>query len=128
MDVHNSLNSLLLLNKNDFDEKQITVACNFTESLPQILAVKDQIKQVLLNLLTNAAEACLQPGGMITINTWLVEKWVAVAIKDTGIGIASDKLDRSFSHSPPRRLKSKEQAWACRSVTVSSKNITEKST
>ncbi len=96
VDVHNSLNSLLLLNKNDFDEKQITVACNFTESLPQILAVKDQIKQVLLNLLTNAAEACLQAGGMITINTWLVEKWVAVAIKDTGIGIASDKLDQIF--------------------------------
>ena len=96
VDVHNSLNSLLLLNKNDFDKKQITVACNFTESLPQILAVKDQIKQVLLNLLTNAAEACLQPGGMITISTWLVEKWVAVAIKDTGIGIAPDKLDKIF--------------------------------
>ena len=96
VDVHYSLNSLLLLNKNDFDEKQITVVCNFTESLPQILAVKDQIKQVLLNLLTNAAEACLQPGGMITISTWLVEKWVAVAIKDTGIGIASDKLDQIF--------------------------------
>jgi len=33
---------------------------------------------------------------VITISTWLAEKWVAVAIKDTGIGIASDKLDEIF--------------------------------
>jgi PAS domain S-box-containing protein len=96
MDVHKSIDSMLLLCKNDFKMRQITVLCNYAEQLPQILAVQDQIKQVLLNLLTNAAEACLQPGGVITISTWLQEKWVAVAIKDTGIGIASDKLDQLF--------------------------------
>ena len=96
MDIHKSIDSLLLLCKKDFNKKQITVACNYAEQLPQILAVQDQIKQVLINLLTNAAEACIQPGGVITISTWLQEKWVAVAIKDTGIGIASDKLDQIF--------------------------------
>ena len=96
MDVHKSIDSMLLLCKNDFKMRQITVVCNYAEQLPQILTVQDQIKQVLLNLLTNAAEACLQPGGVITISTRLQEKWVAVAIKDTGIGIASDKLDQLF--------------------------------
>ena len=96
IDVHKSLAPLLLLCKKDFNIKQISVVCNFTEQLPQIVAVEDQIKQVLLNLLTNAAEACHQPGGMITINTWMEEKYVAVAIKDTGTGIAPDKLDQIF--------------------------------
>ena len=95
MDVHKSIDSLLLLCKKDFNKKQITVVCNFTEQLPQILAVPDQIKQVLLNLLINAAEACLEHG-VITINTWLEEKWVAVAVKDTGKGMASDELDQIF--------------------------------
>ena len=96
IDIHKSLASLLLLCKKDFNIRQISVVCNFTEQLPQIVAVEDQIKQVLLNLLTNAAEACHQPGGTITISTWLEGKYVAVAIKDTGTGIASDKLDQIF--------------------------------
>ena len=96
MDIHKSIDSLLLLCKKDFDRKQITVACNYAEQLPQILAVQDQIKQVLINLLTNAAEACIQPGGVITISTWLEEKRVAVAIQDTGIGIGSDAMDQIF--------------------------------
>ena len=96
MDMNKSLAPLLLLCKKDFNIRQISVICNFTEQLPLILAVEDQIKQVLLNLLTNAAEACHQPGGVITINTWQEEKYVAVAIKDTGIGIASAELDQIF--------------------------------
>ncbi len=96
MDMHKSIDSLLLLCRKDFNMRQITVVCNYAEQLPQILAVQDQIKQVLLNLLTNAAEACLQAGGVITISTWVQEKWVAVEIKDTGVGIASDKMDQIF--------------------------------
>ena len=96
MDIHKSIDSLLLLCKKDFNKKQITVTCNYAEQLPQILAVQDQIKQVLINLLTNAAEACIQPGGVITISTWLEEKRVAVAIQDSGIGIGSDAMDQIF--------------------------------
>ena len=96
MDVHKSIDSLLLLCRNDFNNKQIAVVCDYAEQSPQVLAVQDQLKQVLLNLLTNAAEACIQPGGVIKISTWLEDNSVAVAIRDTGIGIASDKLDQIF--------------------------------
>ena len=96
MDVHQSLESLLLLCKSDFKNKRISVMRNYAEGLPHILAVPDQIKQVFLNLLTNAADACVQPGGVITISTWQEEQCVAVSIKDTGIGISSDKIDLIF--------------------------------
>ncbi|MBM9536321.1 ATP-binding protein [Desulfobulbus alkaliphilus] len=96
MDVHKSLNSILLLHKNDFKSKRITVVLNYAEQLPTILAVPDQIKQVFLNLLTNAADACQQPGGVITVRTWQEEDRIAVAIHDTGIGIKTEELELLF--------------------------------
>jgi signal transduction histidine kinase len=96
MDVQKSIDSLLLLSKSDFRSKRISVVLEQAERLPHILAVQDQIKQVFLNLLTNAADACLQAGGVITISTRQEGERVAVAIKDTGIGIKPEHLDLLF--------------------------------
>ena len=96
MDVHESLESILLLIKHDLSYKKISVVLNFAARLPQVLAVKDQIKQVFLNLLSNAADACQEHGRVITISTWQVKERVAVAIKDNGFGIEPEKMDQIF--------------------------------
>lgn len=96
VDVHASIESLLLLSKSDFRRKGISVVKNFSNELPQIWAVPDQIKQVFLNLLNNAADACLQNERVITITTWQVKQRIAVAIKDTGVGIKPEQIDRIF--------------------------------
>jgi len=96
MDVHASIDSLLLLCKSDFKRKKISTVLNYAGILPQVLAIPDQIKQVFLNLLNNAADACLENGGVITISTWQEEKRVAVAIKDSGVGIEPEKMDLIF--------------------------------
>jgi PAS domain S-box-containing protein len=96
MDVHASLDSLLMLYRNDFRRKGISTVLNYAEGLPRILAIPDQIKQVFLNLLNNATDACLPNGGQITITTCHVQQRVAVAITDTGIGISLENLDRIF--------------------------------
>jgi PAS domain S-box-containing protein len=96
MDVHKSLNAVLLLHKSDFKNKRIAVELKYTEPMPQILAVSDQIKQVFLNLLTNAGDACQESGGMITISTWQENDKVAVAIQDTGIGIKPEQMEHIF--------------------------------
>lgn len=96
MDVHATIDSLLLLCKSDFNRKKISTVLNYADRLPQTLAIPDQIKQVFLNLLNNAADACLENGGVITISTWHEDDKVAVAIKDTGIGIPPEKIDLIF--------------------------------
>ena len=96
MDVHVCLDSVLLLLKSDFKRKKITTELNYAERLPQILAIPDQIKQVLFNILNNAADACLQTGGTITITTWQEEERICMAIKDTGKGIKAENIDRIF--------------------------------
>jgi PAS domain S-box-containing protein len=96
MDVHQSLNAILLLHKSDFKSKRISVVLDYADQLPKILAVSDQIKQVFLNLLTNAADACQHPGCVITVRTWQENHRVAVAIHDTGIGIKDDEMGLLF--------------------------------
>ena len=97
MDVHESLNSLLLLCKADFKLKNITTVLHYSKKLPLIQAVPDQIKQVFLNLLNNAADACLhKSGGVVTISTCQDTNRVVVAISDTGIGIKPEQMDQIF--------------------------------
>jgi signal transduction histidine kinase len=69
---------------------------DYAEELPQILAVPDQIKQVFLNLLANAADACERRNSVITVRTWQEHDRVAVAIKDTGRGIKPENIELLF--------------------------------
>lgn len=96
MDIHSAIDSLLLLCKSNFKQQGIALKLHYAERLPQVLAISDQIKQVFLNLLANAADACRKPGGVITISTWQEDNRVAVAIKDDGVGIDPDKHEQIF--------------------------------
>jgi PAS domain S-box-containing protein len=96
MDLHRSINAVLLLQKSDFKGRRIKVKTAYAEHLPQLMAVPDQIKQVILNLLANAADACQTPGGVITVSTWREGGRVAFAISDTGIGIQPEAMPRLF--------------------------------
>ena len=96
MDVHQSLDSIILLHKNDFTQKRIVMHTDYTPHLPTISAVSDQIKQVFLNLLTNAADACLNRGGVITVSTRQEDDKVVVAIKDNGVGIRPEDIDNIY--------------------------------
>ncbi|HBG19648.1 MAG TPA: hypothetical protein DDY32_10355 [Desulfobulbaceae bacterium] len=96
MDVQKTIDAVLLLQKSDLKTRRISVVLNYAEHLPQVIAIPDQIKQVFLNLLTNAADACHQDGGEITISIWQKDQRVAVAIKDTGTGIEPEKMAQLF--------------------------------
>ncbi|MFN2354893.1 MAG: ATP-binding protein [Desulfopila sp.] len=98
MDLHDSLHSLLLLYKSNFKRNRISTVLNCAEGLPQIEVVSDQIKQVFLNLLNNAQDACSEKGGgVITISTCYEDQRIAITIQDTGVGFAPDIKDQIFA-------------------------------
>ena len=92
LDLHVALEDILLLCKKDMQNARIEVRRDFYPDLPWVKAVPDQLKQVFLNLLTNAREAIGPEGGEIQISTGLVDGEVMVRISDTGSGIAADDL------------------------------------
>ena len=60
-----------------------------------IIADERKIKQILFNLLSNAAKFT-PDGGAITISLQRVEEGVVIGVRDTGIGIDSADLPRIF--------------------------------
>ncbi len=76
-----------------------TVELNLDEKLPDLSCDEGQIKQVILNMIVNAAHAIADRGddkGVITIATGVNERYQTVAISDTGTGIPEDVQARMF--------------------------------
>ena len=79
------------------DSKLITVIKDYDGHLPRTMADPQQLEQVFLNLLLNAADA-MPDGGMITVKTSLPEsgRSLHIQIVDTGDGIDEAVVDKIF--------------------------------
>ncbi|MDG4476658.1 hybrid sensor histidine kinase/response regulator [Thiovibrio frasassiensis] len=96
VDVHAALEDILLLCRKNLKNNGISLIKEFALSLPRIQAVEDQLKQVFLNLLTNAEEAIVGGKGTITVRTECRDGYVAVQFQDTGHGIAAEDQPKIF--------------------------------
>lgn len=65
------------------------------DRLPMAFGNRDQIKQVLINLLDNAFKYT-PAGGQIRLSAWRDGEMIKISVADTGIGIPQDELDRIF--------------------------------
>ena len=65
--------------------------------VPAITCSPTQVNQVLLNLVTNAAQAIDKPHGRITVTTRPEPGAIAIDVADNGKGIASEALSRIFT-------------------------------
>jgi len=96
MNIQQAIGDMLLLCKKEFKTRKITVEECYTTDLPEIQAVEDQVKQVILNLLKNAEEAIPEEGGIIKISTKRFKKQVAIQIHDSGVGIEAKDKNKIF--------------------------------
>jgi PAS domain S-box-containing protein len=72
---------------------------DYGKDLPGAHVVRDQILQIVINLVTNAAHAVAESGGTIRVRTWGTrDATVSVAVSDSGIGIRDE--DRAHVFEP----------------------------
>jgi PAS domain S-box-containing protein len=95
VEVHGLLDHTLRLLEYRFQQEHIAVVKGYTADLPPVLGVRQELEQVLLNLLVNAWHA-MSGGGTLTITTERRDTMAAIAIADTGCGIPEEHMSRLF--------------------------------
>jgi two-component system, NtrC family, sensor kinase len=91
--LNDCVNNALLIAKNTL-KSRIEVIRQLGE-IPRIACAPSQLNQVLLNLVTNAAQA-IDGAGKIAIKTWADEVSVYVSVQDTGKGMSPETLKKIF--------------------------------
>ncbi len=92
-DINECIESTLNIVWNELKYKT-TVEKEYGE-LPLVKCYPQQLNQVFMNLLVNAAQA-IEKQGTIRIKTWNGDGSVNISISDTGSGIPEDKLGKIF--------------------------------
>jgi signal transduction histidine kinase len=87
VDVHDSIQSTLLILGHKLRQKSLTVERDFAKNVPPVHLRGGGLSQVWTNLLDNAIDASPE-GGVLRVTTWNDEASVYAAIEDHGTGIA----------------------------------------
>lgn len=99
-DLNDVVSSCLYFVEVKAESKGILIEKSLARDLPQIMVDRQQLKQVLLNLLLNALEAMGDLGGRLLVRTRRLAKpgdgWMQIEVRDTGPGIAPTDLDHIF--------------------------------
>ncbi len=76
-------------------DKKHTLTLDFPEDLPRVVADRDRLAQVLINLLDNAVKFTPE-GGRIEVSARASAGRVVVSVEDNGIGIPRGEIGRIF--------------------------------
>jgi two-component system NtrC family sensor kinase len=97
--VNETIQNALLLIQYELVKQNIRIDTELSEQLPLILAHKENIQSVWINLFLNAIDAIAaakRPEGVINIKTSSTDSEIHVVISDNGIGIEPEKVNKIF--------------------------------
>ncbi len=95
LDIHLSIKETLALMETDLTERGIECNMLFDDELPPVWFDPEKIKQVLINLIKNAADATSE-GGRITIQTQPDGEYTRITISDSGEGMSAETIKKIF--------------------------------
>jgi PAS domain S-box-containing protein len=79
------------------EAKASSIRTDLADELPDIVADRIQLQQVLMNLMLNAIEAMTGTGGELTVTSQLSEdRELLIAVRDTGVGLPTENPEQIF--------------------------------
>jgi len=94
-DLPSAIDNALILVRERASRRGITLGHSVDERLGPIRGDERKVKQVLLNLLSNALKFTPE-GGRIDVRAGVLDSVAEIAVKDTGVGIAPEDQEAVF--------------------------------
>ena len=100
LDINGVIGEVVPLVQRVLINKQVTLHLELAPALPNVLADRVQLQQVIVNLVSNAADAMIsvtdRPRDLFVRSELATEGRVAVAVQDSGVGIDPKDAGRLF--------------------------------
>jgi PAS domain S-box-containing protein len=100
LDINGVINEIIALVRHELMSHRVSLRTELAPVLPVVLANRVQMLQVIINLVMNAIEAMEavtnRPRQLVIRSCLNKADQVSIAVKDSGIGIATENLDRVF--------------------------------
>lgn len=99
-DLNELVTDVVALMRHLLHTSGVELRLDLQDQLPWTVMDRNQIKQVILNLVHNALNATQKGKGQITITTRLRSlydrQWLTLAVRDNGVGIPPDQIEHIF--------------------------------
>lgn len=91
--VEATIRSCIALMKDNAQNAKLKLTADIEPNLPLLHADETKVKQILLNMLSNAVKYTL-PGGEITARAKMAPRGLVLEVSDTGVGISEEDIPR----------------------------------
>ncbi|MBN2247209.1 MAG: PAS domain-containing protein [Coriobacteriia bacterium] len=95
-DVRSVLDDVVLFTSRFAGQASVAIATTYEREDLTVFADADQLKQVFVNLVSNAVQAMEETGGTIRMRAWGDREYVYVSVADTGPGMEPEIADKVF--------------------------------
>jgi len=95
LDLHELVQEVYEYMQHYVEQHSVPMRLSLVHAQPYIVANRDDIGLALVNLIHNAIEAC-SDGGHVTVSTTVEEAHVQMQVRDTGVGLSQEELQKVF--------------------------------
>jgi signal transduction histidine kinase len=98
IEVNEVISEMVVMLQNEANRHSVTIRRDLAEGLPNVMADRVQLQQVLLNLMLNGIEAIRDTSGELTIKSKVGDdSQLLISVTDTGVGLPTENAEQIFN-------------------------------